>query len=113
MSDAVVGKYERPLKDYEYATSNPTARYANPLLNEREKTHGDYAQVAACSQALKVTLREYGALLKPAEVNESLELICMKMARIVCGDFSHRDSWDDIIGYAELARKAACNDEKK
>jgi len=34
---------------------------------------------------------------------EALEMICLKMARLVCGDSNNRDSWHDIEGYARLA----------
>jgi hypothetical protein len=33
---------------------------------------------------------------------EALELIAMKIARILSGDHNYRDHWDDIEGYAEL-----------
>ena len=32
-------------------------------------------------------------------------MIAMKMARIVCGNPYHKDSWDDIAGYATLISK--------
>ena len=73
------------------------------LLNEREKTHGDYNEVARVSQSLKMALRHGPIEEVPAVIRESLELICMKMARIVCGDHNERDHYLDIIGYAKLA----------
>lgn len=72
------------------------------LLKEREKTHGDYAQVARVAQALKFGLA-YGPLEELPEVHrESLDLICTKMSRIVNGDHNEIDHWTDIIGYAQL-----------
>lgn len=73
------------------------------LLSEREKTHGDYNEVARVSQGLKYALRHGPIEEVPAVIRESLELICMKMARIVCGDHNERDHYLDIIGYAKLA----------
>ena len=75
------------------------------LLNEREKTHGDYSLVAKVSQALKAALRlgPYDEL--PEVHRESLDLNCMKMARIICGDHNEPDHWIDIKGYAELVLK--------
>ena len=73
------------------------------LLNEREKTHGDYSLVAAVSQALKSALRLGPYDEVPDVIRESLELICMKMARIVCGDHNEPDHYIDIKGYAQLA----------
>ena len=72
------------------------------LLNEREKTHGDYSELAFVSQYLKLAL-SYGPIDQlPAVHRESLEMICVKMARIVCGDHNEPDHWRDIIGYAQL-----------
>lgn len=73
------------------------------ILEERGKTHGQYPKQARCSQALKYVLRtgdKFNQL--SGEQLESLELICMKMSRIVNGDPNHKDSWDDISGYATL-----------
>jgi hypothetical protein len=72
------------------------------LLNEREKTHGDYADVACVAQALKFALA-YGPTEELPDVHrESLDLICTKIARIVCGDHNEPDHWIDCIGYAQL-----------
>ena len=73
------------------------------ILNERERTHGDYNEVARVSQALKSALRHGPIEEVPAVIRESLELICMKMARIVCGDHNEPDHYIDIKGYAQLA----------
>jgi hypothetical protein len=35
-------------------------------------------------------------------VSEALEMICVKMARIMNGDPLYRDNWVDIAGYAKL-----------
>jgi hypothetical protein len=35
-------------------------------------------------------------------MQESLDMICHKMARILNGNPYHFDSWHDIIGYARL-----------
>jgi hypothetical protein len=86
------------------------SKYENPILNEREKTHGDYEHTAMISQEIKRTVRRMsGFEAMPSVVRESLDMIAAKMARIVSGDYRHRDSWDDIIGYAELARKQVCD----
>ena len=36
---------------------------------------------------------------------EALEFILTKVARIVNGDPRHKDSWDDVAGYAILISK--------
>lgn len=73
------------------------------ILKQREQTHGDYNEVARVSQALKSALRHGPIEEVPAVIRESLELICMKMARIVCGDHNEPDHYVDIKGYAQLA----------
>lgn len=73
------------------------------LLTERGKTYGPFRDQAATSQNLKATLRgpdEWPKL--PWDMQEALELIAMKMSRIVHGNPNHLDSWDDIAGYARL-----------
>jgi len=40
----------------------------------------------------------------PAVVRESVDMIMLKISRVVCGDFKHLDSWRDIVGYAQLAQ---------
>ena len=72
------------------------------LLVEREKTHGDYADVSRVSQALKAALRLGPFDEIPAIHRESLEMICVKMARIVCGNHHEHDHAADIAGYANL-----------
>ena len=76
--------------------------YENPILEERLSTHGSYRDTAMVSQELKNVIRRLGLnKMSPAQ-KESLDLICTKIARLVCGDPDHKDSWDDIAGYAEL-----------
>ena len=72
------------------------------ILNEREKTHGHYGLVASVSQALKDALRIGPLDELPPVHRESLDLICTKVARVICGDHNERDHWIDIKGYAEL-----------
>lgn len=71
------------------------------ILDEREKTHGSYTQLAALAQDLKTRIRSESRSLS-AQQQESLEMICVKIARIVCGNANEMDHWRDIAGYAEL-----------
>lgn len=78
------------------------------MLNEREKTHGQYATTAAMSQKLKTTMmlsKNWNRLTEPQA--EAIEMIAAKLARILSGDPNFRDHWDDIAGYAQLASLAA------
>jgi len=75
----------------------------NNLLNEREKTHGNYRDVASLSQAIKDVLKSGKNWDRLTDTQkESLEMISSKLARLLSGDKDFRDHWDDIIGYAQL-----------
>ena len=72
-------------------------------LDQRENRYGDYSKVAGTSQFLKAVIRQ-GASWPDMEdyMQESLDLICNKIARIVNGDPFYDDSWHDVGGYAKL-----------
>lgn len=72
------------------------------LLDEREKTHGDYRRVSEIAQDLKAVIRdaEWEGLTNMQR--ESLDLIMTKVARIISGDSACLDHWTDISGYALL-----------
>lgn len=72
------------------------------ILDQRERTHGDFNYVALVSQALKDALRRGPYDELPDMHREALEMICAKMARVVCGDHNEPDHFIDISGYAEL-----------
>jgi hypothetical protein len=72
------------------------------LLDARGRTHGDFNKTAAISQELKAVV--YGNLVSnpsPSQ-REAIEMILLKIARIVSGDSKFIDHWKDITGYAEL-----------
>jgi hypothetical protein len=76
------------------------------LLNEREKTHGSFEDVSRVAQEFKTTIwamQDTHGL--PWLHKEALEMICTKIARIVCGDHNEPDHWTDIMGYAKLVLK--------
>lgn len=73
------------------------------ILNEREETYGDFRCVAECCQDLKTVIREHSNKNMKAHQKESLDMICNKIARIICGDPEYKDSWADIAGYATLS----------
>ena len=94
------------IEETNYRMNRETTMTHDPitdLLTERGKTYGPFVDQAATSQALKDTLRDgarWGSLT--SDMAEALELMAMKMSRIVHGNPSHLDSWDDIAGYARL-----------
>jgi len=80
------------------------------ILAERGKTYGKFTNHADLSQKLKVTfdthVREYGnPELFTNSMNEAIEMILHKLARIGNGSPTYIDSWADIGGYSELIVK--------
>lgn len=69
------------------------------LLEDREKTHGRFDVVAEISQSFKRIIQGY---LEDERELEALEMIALKMARILAGNHKHAEHWLDIIGYAKL-----------
>ena len=79
------------------------------ILEEREKTHGDFAETARMSQALKSLMSTGYRYPELSDVQcEALDMIASKIARILAGDPNQPDHWRDIAGYAQLALNA-CN----
>lgn len=74
------------------------------MTKERQKTHGDFAENARLSQSLKAIF--FGAAgyqhLTLVQL-EALDMIALKLSRILSGHAMHSDHWKDISGYAELA----------
>lgn len=70
------------------------------LLSDRGRTHGDALEQARIAQDIKDIIRE-SAALDPLH-QECLEMIALKISRILAGDPCQRDHWDDISGYAQL-----------
>lgn len=78
------------------------------LLTERNSTHGDFSDNATVSQALKLVMFTHlpGAKSRLNVVQiECLEMIALKISRIVSGKADVKDHWDDIAGYATLASR--------
>jgi hypothetical protein len=73
------------------------------ILDEREKTYGQYYMVSKISQDVKKVIRNSPNYpLMPDYMKESLDLIANKLARILNGDPLYDDSWRDISGYCTL-----------
>jgi hypothetical protein len=73
------------------------------LLEERAKTHGPYEVKAEIIQRMKGLMRYYEGWDRLSdEQRESLDMIVHKIGRILSGDPSHPDHWNDIAGYARL-----------
>lgn len=79
------------------------------LLIDRAKTHGDFNVHARISQSIKkILLEENDKRLERDQIPltdrqiESLTMIAHKIGRIIAGDSTYCDHWDDIAGYAKL-----------
>tara|TARA_Y100000310_G_scaffold324866_1_gene387320 strand:+ start:10581 stop:10850 length:270 start_codon:yes stop_codon:yes gene_type:complete len=82
------------------------------ILEERGPVHGDAKKQFTLSQNLKAVAR-YGTdfeHLSPLQ-KEALDMILMKVSRVVVGDENHQDHWDDIAGYAALVSKELKNEK--
>lgn len=86
-----------------------TTSNIDKILNEREKTHGSFDDHARITQRLKAVIAE--ELFLRAErgqtplsdmQRESIDMIEHKIGRILAGNPSEPDHWNDIAGYAVL-----------
>lgn len=74
-------------------------------LAERQAQYGCFEDVAFVTENIMSVLskvRTNGLNDLPHPHRMALYMIASKMARIVNGDFNHKDSWHDIGGYSKL-----------
>lgn len=71
------------------------------ILDERQSTYGDFETCAKRAQEMKHYLRKESDNLTHRQ-REALEMIAVKIARILNGGQYHQDNWQDISGYALL-----------
>jgi hypothetical protein len=73
------------------------------ILAERQKTHGDFYDVAMTAQTLKDAMRrgKNWKILDDTQ-RETLEMIASKIGRILAGNPHEPDHFRDIAGYAQL-----------
>ena len=72
-------------------------------LEDRNATHGDFADHARVTQMLKTVIQNQPNWKNlNAMQRESLDMIVHKMGRILAGNPNHADHWHDIQGYAKL-----------
>lgn len=73
------------------------------LIAERATTHGQWWHTALASTILREALHSIPGYTKlTPNSRESLEMIQVKIARIISGSEFHLDHWRDISGYAML-----------
>jgi Domain of unknown function (DUF6378) len=82
----------------------------NETLKTRQTTHGDFRENAQIMQATKDLWRMHPGWEKLDPVKrEALDMIALKVGRILSGNPEVRDHWHDIAGYAVLAEER-CED---
>ena len=76
------------------------------ILDERQKTHGDFDLTAMIAQELKDVMRrgQNWKMLDDTQ-REALEMIASKIGRIMSGNPHEADHWRDIAGYAALIER--------
>jgi len=73
------------------------------ILEDRAKTHGDFAKHAQYTQRIKNVMKDTINWLALTHADkEALEMIAHKIGRILAGNPNEADHWDDIAGYAKL-----------
>lgn len=84
---------------------NTQTNDAQQLVGEggpRNKTHGDFSRNALLSQRLKDLIWPCVTPDWSYVARESIDMICLKLSRILSGMISEPDHWRDIAGYAQL-----------
>ena len=87
------------------AFSEETPVGIDATLAERGTKYGKFIDQAAVTYKLKNVLREHSNNHSKSysyDQAEALDMICVKLGRIVNGDPDYADSWVDIAGYAKL-----------
>jgi hypothetical protein len=78
----------------------------NHILEARRRTHGSFGDNARIGQSIRAVFRDQpGWASMPTHHREALDHIAGKLSRILSGQSSFADHWDDIAGYAQLAKK--------
>ena len=76
------------------------------ILEARGKEYGEFEEHARITQNIKEAYKDSPNwnCLSPA-MKESLEMNAHKVGRILNGNMSNKDSWQDIEGYTNLVSK--------
>lgn len=74
-------------------------------IENKQKENGPFGTQARLSRQLKAVMNrsEYWGELTYCQ-QEALDMIAHKIARILAGSAANKDHWEDIAGYAQIAR---------
>ena len=83
-------------------------------LTERGERYGNYMEQTTISNNIKRAMQEIPAFWEmDTDQKDALEMIAVKMSRIVNGDPDYADNWADIAGYATLVKDRLEGNERK
>ena len=86
--------------------TRPRVKTAEELTRERQSTHGSFETNALISQGLKNIIHGAPGYNQLSYVQrEALDMIALKISRILSGNPNEPDHWQDIAGYAHLGGK--------
>lgn len=96
-----------PKVDYKFMDGDEPKMTVTHVVQARGDTHGPRIEQAQMAQDLKDVVRAHpGWARMPADQRDSIEMILMKISRIVVGNNDELDHWVDISGYAMLCCSA-------
>lgn len=112
-SDTEKSDFETPI---EKADNEDEYNSIEDTLKERGTNYGKFKDHAKLSQKLKTTFDAHvmscgNPALFTDDMNEAIEMIFHKLARIANGDPTYDDSWRDISGYSTLIVKQLNGEE--
>ena len=83
-----------------------TTQTVETILQERGSTHGSYRLQGSFACSLKAHFRaQEGYSQLELWQKDALDMIAVKISRILHGNPMTKDHWDDIAGYATLCSK--------
>lgn len=84
------------------------------VLNQRQKTHGEFSQVSKTYSDFIKTLENTGFFGKCEDHHRlAIDVIFLNLSRILNGDMNFDDRWLDIIEYSELVLKQLDKNKKQ
>lgn len=107
------GEYDTWMEQLDKALSHSDSPI-EATLKQRGSVHGDYGvQSQMHDDLLSCMMKQPSFLNLKPQHRQALNIIAMKMSRILSGDAEHIDHWHDIAGYATLAEKACVYKDPK
>jgi len=84
------------------------------LISERRKTYGDFSMGVDLEACIMRSMENAYRVQTGSCMNDTARVgiskIVMKMSRLATSPF-HKDTWDDIAGYAQLMSDHFCDKE--